>query len=173
MKKIFALAAAAMMALAVNAQVYVGGNLGFSSAKADKDADAVKVLTINPEIGYNLSETQSVGAELLFKNAVDSYKSYGIGVYYRQAVYTAGELSFFVQPEVSFAAVKPEGADETGSTFSIGVMPGIKYNLSDKFSVVATCGLLNYSKNSDNMGGGSNFNIGVDNTLKFGLYYNF
>ena len=59
MKKIFAIALVAMMTMTANAQVYVGGGIGFASESYDGDSETV--WSIMPEIGYNLNEDWAVG----------------------------------------------------------------------------------------------------------------
>lgn len=55
MKKILMSLAVAFVALAANAQVYVGGNVGIASSK-EGNADAVTTYKVLPEIGYNINE---------------------------------------------------------------------------------------------------------------------
>lgn len=63
-KRIVALVALlATITLGANAQVYVGGSLGFTSSKmdnggADQDGTSYKIL---PEIGYQLDDMVSIG----------------------------------------------------------------------------------------------------------------
>ena len=59
MKKIFAVALVAMMTMTANAQVYVGGGIGFQTSSNDGNSETtIKIL---PEIGYNLDENWAVG----------------------------------------------------------------------------------------------------------------
>ena len=50
MKKVLMTLAVAFIAVAANAQVYVGGNVGIGSSKSG-DADAVTTYKVLPEIG--------------------------------------------------------------------------------------------------------------------------
>ena len=59
MKKIFAVALVAMMTMTVNAQVYVGGGVGFQTTSQDGNSETFFKLV--PEIGYNLDENWAVG----------------------------------------------------------------------------------------------------------------
>lgn len=55
MKKIVLVCIVAIMATAAQAQIYVGGTLGFSSVKTENSDAELKTTTIKllPEIGYN------------------------------------------------------------------------------------------------------------------------
>ena len=58
MKKIVLVCIVAIMATAAQAQIYVGGTLGFSSVKTENSDAELKTTTIKllPEIGYELDE---------------------------------------------------------------------------------------------------------------------
>ena len=173
MKKIFAVALVAMMTLAANAQVYVGGSLGYKANKATEDASTVNTFTFAPEIGYNLSEKRSIGLGIDFTSKdVEDFTStaMGVDVYGRYNYLTTGMATLFVEGGVGFTAYN----HDRGNNFSLGIRPGISVALSDKLSLVAKTGVLGYSKDSDKLGGGSSFGIGVDNSdLSLGLFYNF
>ena len=63
MKKIVLVCIVAIMATAAQAQIYVGGTLGFSSVKTENSDAELKTTTIKllPEIGYELDENWSIG----------------------------------------------------------------------------------------------------------------
>lgn len=65
MKKILMSLAVAFVALAANAQVYVGGNVGIASSK-EGNADAVTTYKVLPEIGYNINENWAIGTTVGF-----------------------------------------------------------------------------------------------------------
>ena len=59
MKKIMMTLAALAVAATMNAQVYVGGGIGFTTAS--NDGNSATNFKIIPEIGYNLDENLAVG----------------------------------------------------------------------------------------------------------------
>lgn len=175
MKKIFMIAALAVATLAANAQVYVGGSLGFESAKANKDADALSNFSIMPEIGYNLDENWAVGIQLGYQsqevNKDETVSLFTIAPYARYTFAKTGAASFFVDGGIIFESY---GSDAKGSSFGIGVRPGVNFAVSEKVGVVAKLGYIGYTKNNDDLGGGSAFGINADNTnLELGVFYNF
>ena len=59
MKKIMMTLAAVCVAATMNAQVYVGGSLGFETTSHDGNTNSQ--LTLMPEIGYALDDNLAVG----------------------------------------------------------------------------------------------------------------
>ena len=176
MKKLFMMAAMMVATLAVNAQVYVGGSLGFESSKANKDADATTSFSIKPEVGYNLDENWAVGIQLGYSSdeqGKDYTESrFEIAPYARYTFAKSGIASFFVDGGIQFIS---RGSDAEGSMFGIGVRPGVKIAASNKVDVIAKLGYLGYKKyNDDWNGGGSAFGLNIDNTnLELGVFFNF
>ena len=60
MKKILMTLAVAFVAIAANAQVYVGGGVGIGSSK-EGSHDAVTTYKVLPEIGYNVNKDVAIG----------------------------------------------------------------------------------------------------------------
>lgn len=173
MKKIILSALVAASAIAANAQVYVGGSLGFNSFKANEDAKAATTFTIAPEIGYNFNENWAVGANISFQTKNTEPKSsstFGVDVYARYTFAKTGIASFFVDGGVGMVTMN----NERGAAFNVGVRPGIKVALSEKVDLVAKTGLLGYTWANKKAGKWSSLDLGIDNTaLSFGAYYNF
>jgi hypothetical protein len=75
-KKLIALVALlAMVTMGANAQVYVGGSLGFTSSKmdnggADQDGTSYKIM---PEIGYQLDDMLSIGVQVGYSHGYASF----------------------------------------------------------------------------------------------------
>lgn len=186
MKKLFLMAAMMVATVAASAQVYVGGSLGFESAKADKDAKSSTTISIKPEIGYNLDENWAVGIQLGFLNtndidasfdakakgikAEESVTKFQIAPYARYTFAKAGAASFFVDGGIIYTSL---GKDR-GSNFGIGFRPGVSFSISEKVSAIAKLGYLGYSKDNDEAGGGENFGLNIDNSnLELGVFFNF
>ena len=63
MKKVLMTLAVAFVAVAANAQVYVGGNVGIASSKSG-NGDNVTTYKVLPEVGYNINKDWAVGTTL-------------------------------------------------------------------------------------------------------------
>lgn len=63
MKKILMTLAVAFVAVAANAQVYVGGSLGVASSEI-LGGDDVTTYQVLPEIGYNINNNWAIGTVL-------------------------------------------------------------------------------------------------------------
>ena len=160
MKKIILFCVAALMALAANAQVYIGGQVGFT-ANSDNKTNA---LTILPEVGYNFNEHWSVGGTIgLVSTKVGdhSVSRFAFGPYARYTFLEMGPVRLFC--DGGFAFLSGDG----DSVWSVGLYPGIALPVSDKFSFVAHIGELSYTSDTT-------FNLGVNaNNVTAGLYYSF
>ncbi len=185
MKKILMTMVAAFAAVSMNAQVYVGGELGFTSSKVN-GGDSKTSFKILPEIGYNLDETMSLGIVLGYEqgNATESFEAYAvndkaksfiINPYLRYNVLKAGNVTFFGDLSVLYKN-QDEDRGYKVNTFGVGLKPGIAVALSDKFSFVSHIGFLGWQQSkADSDGAKASSSIGLDlkNNLTFGLYYNF
>ena len=66
MKKITLFLFMMLAAMAVKAQVYAGGSLGFWYDNGDDGGIETTTFTISPEIGYNLNSKWAIGVALGF-----------------------------------------------------------------------------------------------------------
>ena len=167
MKKIVMTMVAACAALTMNAQMYVGGTVGFGSDKS-KTATVETTknsLTIAPEFGMALDEKMGVGIELGFKNVSTEDKWIGIGAdpvakrlkptktafsirpYLRYQVFSFGKANIFVDGGVNFAISKDKEVaydatgkaidNKAGMDLGLFVQPGFAFNITDSWSIVA------------------------------------
>lgn len=200
MKKIFALAAAAMMALAVNAQVWVGGNFNFDSSKDKMEASGVSVdntasnFEIAPEIGYNLNDKVAVAValgfthyanaemELLGQKVAGMANKFSINPYVRYTCCKSGNFSVFVDGGISYSTLHFNGmgaAMDNVNALGVAVRPGISYNISDKVALVAHIGKIGYDYQSTTVKtdpnidlSNSKFGVNLTNAISFGAYVN-
>ena len=70
MKKIFMTLAAVCFAATMNAQVYVGGSLGFNAWSSQENAGDRSETTfkIMPEIGYNINDSWAIGTVIGYES---------------------------------------------------------------------------------------------------------
>ncbi len=193
MKKVILAALVAVASLSANAQVFLGGKVGFGSLKADSNTPAVTAFSIAPEVGYMFNEKWGVGLAIGFqtKNGLATYDSENGGVVAGKfakshSAFTVAPYARFVFAKTGIASFFLDGGigmqfmnDGRGNVFNIGIKPGVKLSASEKVDFVATLGALGYAWSSKKAYEGgyapkSVFNIGVDNTvINFGVYYNF
>ena len=183
MKKIFAVALVAMMSMAANAQVYLGGGIGFQTSSYDGNSETY--FTILPEIGYNLDENWAVGMTVGYGEArtkvdvlgvyvTDKVKTFQIAPYARYTFAKFSKVNLFVDGTVGYKHEDYAGIKT--NTFAIGFKPGVAVNLNEKLSFVAHVGFLGYEndKVKDDDKSTNSFGIGLDGSnLNFGVYYNF
>lgn len=182
MKKILALAAAAVIALGASAQNwYLGGSIGFEQNK--KFGEKTTQIDFMPEIGYNLSETWAIGTTVgvdYTKQGEAKLTLVNFAPYARYTFLRAGIVSLFCDGGVDLGFGKAKVGDESGDTavtYGIGFKPGVALTVSEKFGFVAHVGFLGYNGANDAAkDGGYPEKIGFNlngNALSFGFYYNF
>ena len=171
---------AALAAVSMNAQVYIGGSVAieaWSSQKlaGDKSETAFKIM---PEIGYNLSDEWAIGTVIGYQsdkfNGVNgvSESAFSIAPYARYTFAKLGKVNLFVDGGRAFTSASK--ADWT--EIAVGFQPGLAVNLNDKLSFVSHIGFLGWDQlNPDGDDNNiSKFGLNLDATnITFGLYYNF
>lgn len=158
-----------MSAMTVNAQVWLGGSVGYTSDENDHSGFA-----ISPEVGYNISKNFSAAIALSYvqkgyNGANDD--SFSIKPYARYIFAHKSMVSLFVDGGIEYLDKNKYG----GSTYSVMVEPGISLAISDKVSLVAKTGLFRYDRIMREEDYDTNAcKLAIDGTdLKFGVYYTF
>lgn len=180
MKKILMTLAAVAVAATMNAQVYVGGGIGFQTSS--NDGNTSTTIKLIPEVGYTLDENWAVGIALGYaQNNVKvggekvKVKVFQVSPYARWTFVKFDRVNLFVDGGVSY---QHEDADGTKTNdFGVGLKPGVAVNLTDKLSFVTHVGFLGYTYSKLDVSGAkatNSFGFDLDgNNLTFGLYYNF
>lgn len=180
MKKILMTIAAAFVATAMSAQVYVGGSIGINAWNSQKNAGDKSETTfkILPEIGYNINDAWAIGTVIGYEQdkwtGVEgiSENAFTIAPYARYTFANCGKVNFFVDGGFGFKTA----SDADWTEFNVGLKPGLSVALSDHVSFVSHVGFLGY--NVFNPDGDDNniskFGLDLDGSnLTFGLYFNF
>jgi long-subunit fatty acid transport protein len=188
MKKFFAVALVAMMTMTANAQVYVGGTVGFKSLSCD--GTSATSFAINPELGYNLNENWAIGLSIGYlTNNIDYDKNGGfagkldknvntfaVSPYVRYTCVKLDKVNLFVDGFVSYA--NTGNSDVKVNAFGLGIQPGVAVNLNEKISFVAKLGQIGWSTAKADVDGAKavneiDFSLNSLAALNFGLYFNF
>ena len=183
MKKIMMTLAAVAVAATMNAQVYLGGGVGFQTSSYDGNSETY--FTILPEIGYNLDENWAVGITLGYGEAKtkvkeggftvsEKVKSFEIAPYARYTFAKFDKVNLFVDGTVGYK--HEDFAGTKTNTFAVGLKPGVAVNLNEKISFVAHVGFLGYEneKVKDADKSLNTFGVGLDGSnLSFGVYSHF
>jgi hypothetical protein len=161
--------------LSANAQEhkwFIGGAAGYWSAK--NSGFKTTIITVAPEIGYNVTNNFAVAASLGYSNVKrgDYFKADGfiISPYVRYTFLKSGILSAFFDGGGAFGLGDIKG-------FQAGIAPGIALSLTDRFSVVAHFGFIGYNNGKD-IGNyaeaGKGFGIDLSGyQSQLGFYYSF
>lgn len=175
MKKLFLTFAFAVSALAMNAQLYVGGEVGAWRNWDDNHTS----FNIAPEVGYNLSDKWAVGLEIGYNYEYQQGQDlniFGLAPYARYTFANFGPVNLFLDGGLGYYKADGDLANDD-SIFEVGLKPGLSVNLTDKLSFVSHVGFLGY-RDADAIfrAVGVESGLGFDlsgQALTFGLYYNF
>ena len=167
MKKIFMTLAAVAVAATVNAQMYIGGNIGYNNNKSNNGAvgtPATQETTTNqftfaPEFGMSINDKWGFGVILGVTSNKNETKMVGAAATAAAAAGqpTSTETSstrFSIQPYARYKFIKWGKADifvdgglnfattsqkdmKAEMDFGLFVSPGIAYNFNEKWSVAA------------------------------------
>lgn len=187
MKKLFLAAFVAVASLTANAQIWVGGELGYNVERESNDGTTTykdHEFTLAPEIGYKLNDKFDVAVALNFSHDDDEFRedgythtysenSFSINPYIRYSFYKTGKFSAFVDGGFKYGFTHYCGDDENRINWGINVRPGIAYALTEKVGLVAHVGKVgwDYSKKDENKT--NEFGFKVWNNISFGAYVNF
>ncbi len=154
---------------------------GFSSLETEEGTKLTN-WGLAPEIGYFVTDKLAVGLGLFYTSScydlneegIDklTLNTFGVNPYVRYHFIAKGAFKMYGQADFIYASAKQD-ADGAESTdfFSVGVKPGVSYNLSDCFAINATFGNLGYEDMKDTY---SRFGLNLDmSSLKFGFTVSF
>ncbi len=195
MKKIILSAVVAFASLTANAQLWVGGSLGFNYQNLDTPVGDLKTtsFSIAPELGYTLNDNWDIAIALeesfISNKDGESANKFVVNPYARYTFAKTGKVGFFVDLGASIGVQSNdieysgdadhviagvEKSDDNTTEWGIGIRPGIKYAASDRVTLVASLGGLGFRqlKQGDWKLSDVGFNVN-GNALKFGVYYSF
>ena len=173
MKKIFMTLAAAVIAVSANAQIWVGGEVGFTSDKTTVKTNGNSVsqttnnFTLAPEVGYNLNENWAIALKVQFAHNEDNgviksmiqdagfntgakvmTNAFSVNPYARYTFLKAGNFSAFVDGGVSYGLIHVSSMSQVMNNINslgVAINPGVTYAVSPNDSLVAHIGDLSYN----------------------------
>lgn len=177
--------AVAFIAVAANAQVYLGGSVGVATSEV-KGGDDVTTYQVLPEIGYKINRDWAIGVVLGWSKGapveIEEVKARPNKVMFEPYVrYTFAHSKYvnaFIDGGFGYThfnhAKNPGG--KSVDVWSAGLKPGVSVNLSKKVSFVAHMGFFGWkSKKIDGDDKDAHVwgvNLNASN-INFGVYYNF
>lgn len=196
---------AAFAAVSMNAQYYIGGTIGFTSSSDKTTPGQEKTatgFTIAPEFGMKLDDKLGWGIQVGFGTTKNKTEYVGtmagtpsveftqstieVSPYLRYQIVQWGKANFFVDGGIDLGFTSQKDM-KSGMNLGLFASPGVAYNVSDNWSLVARINdvfTLGYTKGMvPDVAGApdapTNFRIGaglddfVLGALTFGIYYNF
>jgi hypothetical protein len=182
----------------VNAQIFVGGNIHFSTSQSDQDRAAATRKTsyyslgLMPSMGKYLTNTVAIGLALDISSTKSKTEytntsmlktsNIGINPYIRYYAITWNKFSIYGQGNIGidFSRTKDElnGAttESNGTQFTLSIYPGINYDIINNVSLFSSINILSLGyKYSITKEGAQkeklsafNFGAGLNNILLIG-----
>ena len=169
MKKFFMILASTVMAMSVNAQVYVGGGIGVSTTGGDNTDDVTSYKFV-PEIGYTFDEDWAAGVAFGWEGSNEGgAKTFSVAPY----VINGKVVNVFLDGSVEFGHKYNAGFDD--DFFGVGLKPGVAFKVNEKISVVTHIGFIGYEhwKNKPSKNSVNSWGVDVDGrNIILGIYYN-
>ncbi|MBR6439691.1 MAG: outer membrane beta-barrel protein [Bacteroidales bacterium] len=194
MKKLFITLAFVAAAFFAQAQLFVGGSLGFNSTKdplhyQGNVANVEKVTTISvlPTVGFMFADNMGVGADFGMvytkeKPATgDDVKTteFVIAPFFRYVFAEVDNFTFYgdLKADLKFGKIKGMGDDIKTSTVGFGIVPGMSYSLTDNISMVASLNILRLgytqTKVGDDKEKAFGFGVNENTPINLGFVYTF
>lgn len=204
MKKSIFLFIAIALSISMHAQINIGGGFILSTQNSETRAEgttnegpSIIRLTVLPNVEYMLDENLSVGGKVGFDFSRSSYENgdgdYKVSLFmvhfspFARMYFPAGDkVSLFGEGGFDFATgtekYKFDNTTEDGDTqteFSLGVKPGLSYQLAEKLALEFTTGFIGYqmnsTKNNEDPETTTTYNnVGINvnlSTISFGVRY--
>ena len=172
MKKIFfALVFAVAGVCTANAQVFVGGSVGFDAnfgkykaGSSSTDKDTYSSLIVSPKVGFQMSDNMAVGAEVGISRLATKTPNYsggndlksnitmwGFAPFLRYTLVEADRLSVLLEGSVGVEGGKSKSKLGSNSSdgpklfgYSATVLPVVSYNLSDRMALELSSDFLRF-----------------------------
>ena len=156
MKRILLTLLLGAIALTANAQVYLGGSISFLGAKENS------AFAFSPEIGYQFHGDMAIGTTMSV-GLSGGITQLSISPYFRYYFLNLGPARMFADAMFEFDYLKYQ--DQSGTTWGVGLCPGIAFPLSDHFSIVTRFLTIAYMDDV--------FAVSFNNNCSLGVFYSF
>lgn len=173
-KILFALLALVSMSASAQYEYWIGGtaDLGIGNTPGAEHSESEKVLMAGPSVGFVYSDVLEFGASAGFYHDRNLENNFGVkfteikaAPFVRYTIWEngdgweKGDLSFFAQGQVGIDKItSPVDVYSTGNrfktyerdlfTWGVGILPGIKYQITERFALVGTFGMIGYMNHS-------------------------
>ena len=186
MKKALFVIAALALCMTANAKYWFSGSIGFDNASLYTTTDKAKTLDFSPSFGMALENNIELGIGIgIVDNhyyradkSVQQEFSFAFAPFLRWTFLEEGNFNLFVQGGFEYKITSPSGFNFW--ELNINVMPGIRYHMSEHWSLQAMCKGFYFSHMGEPEKGGypaelwkNKIGLGINTEMLFGLVYEF
>jgi hypothetical protein len=189
---VFSLLITSVMVNAQGHKMWISGQAAFSSSSSTpQGGDKTKSSEgkFGPVFGYNVNDMITVGIGLLYSSNITdppgasktTTTAFNVMPFARYNHKAGDKLTVYGEFDLSIGSGKTKSENQFGSgesknsSLGISVGPGLDYMLSDRFSISAMWGALNYNSiDNKDVNKSSSFGLGLDlSSVSFALNYHF
>lgn len=138
MKNLLTFAIGLLLSMTLNAQVYVGGNLGLSLSRdvrrGNLGISGTNQLSVAPEVGYTFNKYLSMGASVGYSLREGESYSLSVAPYFRYTFVQWEHFGLFVDALYEYTTLLQSSPSRI-NLWKAGLAPGIKVPITPK------CGL--------------------------------
>ena len=186
MKKALFVIVALASCMTVSAKYWFSGSIGASNSSLYTTDDKARYLDFSPAFGMAIEDEIELGVALgIIDNCyyttptnVQQCFSFSFAPFIRYTFLTEGNFNLFVEGGFDYKVTSPSGFNfwELG----LNIEPGVRYMMSDHWSVVAKCKGFGFKHMSEPEVGGfkgelykNKLGFNIDTAMQFGLVYEF
>lgn len=181
MKKIIILLLMTLPFFTVNAQIWLGGEIGVSTNKTTLGNDQMNsssCIEIAPEVGYSLNERWAIAlligyahlnnheVQLIDITTMGNCNQLSIKPFVRYTILHSDNVSLFIDGGIHYSALYKSGYDSPLNDLGIGIRPGVSLALGKTVSLVGHLGNIGYDHSWMKYRGDSNWIPKQGKTLK-------
>ena len=166
------LSAVTLPAIAQKGSTLLYGSLGYQYMENSPFGGSGSIFSINPGIGYGLSDRWTAGVNLTFRLYNGHYEStsFGAGPFVRYTRPLSEMFSVFGQFDAGYSIEKVEGNQQT-KTLTMALFPAIEMNIKNGFALNFSMGGLDFTSGSSAgiPGSSKSFSIQFGSSANFGV----
>lgn len=174
MKKFIILLGTLLLAVTLNAQVYVGGNLGISFYRdvttSSARVESKNYFSIAPEIGYAFNKYFSLGTSVLYQWNESGSQRFAVSPYARCTFAQWEHFGLFVDALFEYSSSYTSPIRSRYNSWQAGLAPGFKIPITPKCGLTTRIAFLGWKKVGDEVVFFPSVNF--INSATVGFYYN-
>lgn len=174
MKKFIILLGTLLLAVTLNAQVYVGGNLGLSFSRdvstPTMSIESRNYFSVAPEVGYSFNKYFTLGTNVQYQWNKGNTHSFSVSPFARCTFAQWEHFGLFIDALFEYRTYAVSQTGSRHNTWQAGLAPGFKIPITPKCGLTTRIAFLGWKKVGDEVVFFPSVNF--INSATVGFYYN-